>query len=70
MTKLTKSQNPYGVTGRSIWEAKQISRRGKTFTVKKIVYESGEYFADCLYDESGKRTFINLLNFRKYQRLV
>lgn len=70
MAKLTKKQNPYGVAGGSIWESKQAVRRGKTFTVKKIVSEAGEYFAVCLYDESDKRTRINLLNFRKYQKIA
>jgi nucleoid DNA-binding protein len=70
MAKLTKEQNPYGVTGRSVWEAKQSTRRGKTFTVKKIVEEVCEYFAECLYDESGKKTRINLQNFGKYQKIA
>jgi predicted metal-dependent HD superfamily phosphohydrolase len=70
MAKLTKGQNPYGVTTRSVWEAKQVSRHGRTFTVKKIVDEAGEYFAECLYDETGKKTRINLRNFKKYQRIA
>jgi hypothetical protein len=70
MAKLTKDQNPYGVTCRSIWEAKQASRLGRTFTVKKIVGESGEYFAEGLYDGSGNKTRINLQNFSKYQRIT
>jgi hypothetical protein len=70
MARLTKDKNPYGVTSRSIWEAKQYTRQGKTFRVKKIVNESGGYFAECLYDESGKQTRINLQNFGKYQRVV
>jgi hypothetical protein len=70
MAKLTKEQNPYGVTGRSVWEAKQSTRQGKTFTIKKIVDEIGEYFAECLYDATGKKTRINLRNFRKYQRIA
>jgi hypothetical protein len=69
MAKLTKDQNPYGVTCRSIWDAKQPNRRGRTFTVKKIVDESGEYFAECLYEESGNQTLINLRNFKKYQKV-
>jgi hypothetical protein len=68
MAKLTKEQNPYGVTIRSTWSAKQSGRQNKTFTVKKIVDESGEYFAECLYDESGNKTRINLRNFGKYQK--
>jgi hypothetical protein len=70
MAKLTKEQNPYGVTIRSVWEAKQSSRHGRTFTVKKIVYEAGEYFAEGLYDGTGKKTRINLRNFKKYQRIA
>jgi predicted metal-dependent HD superfamily phosphohydrolase len=70
MAKLTKEQNPYGVTCRSVWEAKQANRHGRTFTVKKIVDDAGEYFAECLYNESGKQSRINLRNFRKYQRVL
>jgi hypothetical protein len=70
MAKLTKAQNPSGVTSRSIWESKQPDRQGKTFRVKKIVDEAGECFAECLYDESGKQTRINLRNFGKYQRVA
>jgi hypothetical protein len=75
MAKLTKEQNPYGVTIRSVWEAKQSTRQGKTFTVKKIVGEGAsfcvtEYFAECLYDKLGKKTRINLQNFGKYQKIV
>jgi hypothetical protein len=70
MAKLTKEQNLYGVTIRSVWEAKQSTRRGRTFTVKKIIDGAGEYFAECLYNESGKKTLINLRNFGKYQRVV
>jgi predicted metal-dependent HD superfamily phosphohydrolase len=69
MAKLTKDQNPWGVTIRSVWEAKQLNRQGRTFTIKKIVDESGEYFAEGLYDKSGKKTRINLQNFIKYQRV-
>jgi hypothetical protein len=43
MAKLTKAQNPYGVKIRSVWESKQANRRGRTFTVKKIVDEFGDY---------------------------
>jgi predicted metal-dependent HD superfamily phosphohydrolase len=70
MAKLTKEQNPYGVTIRSVWEAKQFSRHGRTFTVKKIVDEACEYFAECLYSMTGKKTRINLQNFKKYQRVA
>jgi nucleoid DNA-binding protein len=70
MTRLTKEQNPHGVTGRSVWEAKQPDRQGRIFTVKKIVNEAGKYFAECLYDESGKKTRINLRNFGKYQKVA
>jgi hypothetical protein len=70
MAKLTKKQNPYGVTGRSVWEAKQSTRQGRPFTVKKIVDEAGEYFAECLYEESGNKTRINLRNFGKYRRIA
>jgi hypothetical protein len=70
MAKLTKDQNPYGVTGRSVWEAKQSTRQGKSFTVKKIVDEFGEYFAEGLYNGSGKKTRINLRNFGKYRRIA
>jgi hypothetical protein len=70
MAKLTKDQNPYGVSIRSVWEAKQAGRQGRTFTVKKIVDELGEYFAECLYDGSGTKTRINLLNFGKYNRIA
>jgi hypothetical protein len=70
MAKLTKDQNPYGVSIRSVWEAKQASRQGRTFTIKKIVYEFGEHFAECLYDKSGTKTRINLLNFGKYRRIA
>jgi hypothetical protein len=68
MAKLTKEQNPYGVTIRSVWKAKQAGRQSRRFTVKKIVDEVGECFAECLYDESGKKTRINLRNFGKYRR--
>jgi predicted metal-dependent HD superfamily phosphohydrolase len=70
MAKLTKGQNPHGVTARSVWEAKQSSRQGRTFTVRKIADEAGEYFAECLYDGTGKKTRINLRNFKKYQRIA
>jgi hypothetical protein len=70
MAKLTKEQNPYGVTIRSVWEAKQFARQGKAFTIKKIIDVFGEYFAECLYAESGKKTRINLQNFRKYRRVA
>jgi hypothetical protein len=70
MAKLTKDHNPYGVSIRSVWEARQANRRGRTFTVKKIVYESGEYFAECLYDGSETKTQINLRNFGKYRKAV
>jgi predicted metal-dependent HD superfamily phosphohydrolase len=70
MARLTKEQNPYGVTIRSIWGAKQTTRQGRTFTVKKIVTEAAEYFAECLYDKSGKKTWINLQNFKKYYRVA
>jgi predicted metal-dependent HD superfamily phosphohydrolase len=70
MARLTKYQNPYGVTSRSVWESKQFFRQGRIFTVKKIVDEAGEYFAECLYDESGKKTRINLRNFGKYQKVA
>jgi hypothetical protein len=68
MVKLTKERNPYGVTRRSVWEAKQPNRQGRTFTVKKFVDDFGDYFAECVYNESGKKTRINLLNFGKYQK--
>ena len=70
MAKLTKMENPYGVTVRSAWEAKQATRRGRTFTVKKITEgDFGEYFAECLYDGSGNKTRISLRNFGKYQKV-
>jgi hypothetical protein len=68
MAKLTKKRNPYGVTRGSIRDAKQPNRRGRTFTVKKIVDEAGGYFAECLYEEPGKQTRINPRNFKKYQK--
>jgi hypothetical protein len=70
MAKLTKSQNPYGITCRSVWEARQTSRRGRTFTIKRIVGDAGNYFAECLYNKSGKQSRINLQNFGKYKRVV
>jgi hypothetical protein len=69
MAKLTKEQNPYGVTCRSVWEAKQPDRNGRTFTIKKIVDDGGRYFAEVSHDESGKQTRINLRNFGKYRRV-
>jgi hypothetical protein len=68
MAKLTKEQNPRGVAIRSVWRAKQAGRQNKAFTVKKIVEEAGEYFAECMYEDSGKKTRINLWNFGKYQK--
>jgi hypothetical protein len=70
MAKLTKEQNPYGVTIKSVWEARQFSRYGRKFVVKKIVDEIGGYFAECLHDGTGKKTRINLQNFKKYQRIM
>jgi predicted metal-dependent HD superfamily phosphohydrolase len=70
MAKLTKEQNPYGVKSRSVWEAKHSNRKGRTFTVKKVVDEGGEYFAECLYDDSGNKTRINLRKFGKYQKIA
>jgi predicted metal-dependent HD superfamily phosphohydrolase len=70
MAKLTKEQNPYGVKSGSVWESKQSNRRGRTFTVKKVVDEDREYFAECLYDDSSNKTRINLRNFGKYQKIA